>query len=147
MLEAQEGNNTRTAQVRIGPDLVVAALAVPSKAAAGAVIAASDTTTNTGGGSAGASVTRFYLSTNASFGPGDVLLGSRTVGPLAAAASTVASSSSLTIPANTPGGTYYVAATADADKEVVETTETNNGRASAPHSRAGRTQAGDGRAS
>ena len=35
VLEAQEGNNTRSALVRIGPDLVVAALAVPSKAAAG----------------------------------------------------------------------------------------------------------------
>ena len=130
VLEAQEGNNTRSAVVRIGPDLVVAALAVPSNAAAGSVIAASDTTTNTGGGNAGASVTRFYLSTNASFGQDDVLLGSRTVGPLAAAASTVSSSSPLTIPANTPGGTYYVVATADADKQVVETSETNNARPS-----------------
>ena len=129
VLESQEANNTRSALVRIGPDLVVAALAVPANAAAGSVIAVSDTTSNTGGGSAGASVTRFYLSTNATVDAGDVLLGSRSIGPLAAAASSV-SSSSLTIPATTPGGLYYVVATADANAQVVETTETNNTRAS-----------------
>ena len=105
VLESQEGNNTRSAVVRIGPDLGVAALTAPANAAPGSVIAVSDTTSNAGGGSAGASVTRFYLSTNAAFDAGDVLLGSRSIGPLAAAASSV-SSSSLTIPATTPGGVY-----------------------------------------
>ena len=129
VLESQETNNTRSALVRIGPDLGVAALTAPANAAAGSVIAVSDTTSNTGGGSAGASVTRFYLSTNAAFDAGDVLLGSRSIGPLAAAASSV-SSSSLTIPATTPGGLYYILATADANAQVVETTEQNNTRAS-----------------
>ena len=115
--------------VRIGPDLLVTALAAPANAAAGSAIAVSDTTSNNGGGSAGASVTRFYLSTNATFDAGDVLLGSRTVGPLAAAASS-AVSSSLTIPANTAGGAYYIIAKADANADVVETSESNNNRQS-----------------
>ncbi len=129
VLESQETNNTRSALVRIGPDLGVAALTAPANAAAGSVIAVSDTTSNTGGGSADASVTRFYLSADATVDAGDALLGSRSIGPLAAAASSV-SSSSLTIPATTPGGLYYILATADANAQVVETTEQNNTRAS-----------------
>jgi subtilase family serine protease len=127
--ESQEANNTKWALIRIGPDLAVAALTAPASAAAGSVIAVSDTTSNAGGGSAGASVTRFYLSINAAVDAGDVLLGSRSIGPLAAAASSV-SSSSLTIPATTPGGVYYILAAADANAQVVETTEQNNTRAS-----------------
>ena len=129
VLETQEGNNTRSALVRIGPDLVVSALAAPANAAAGSAIAVSDTTSNNGGGSAGTSVTRFYLSTNVTWDAGDVLLGSRTVGPLAAAASSAASSS-LTIPANTTGGAYYIIARADANADVAETFESNNNRQS-----------------
>jgi hypothetical protein len=75
---------------------------------------------------AGASTTRFYLSTNASFSPDDVpLTGYRLVPALAPGAS-VAGATSLVIPANVVPGSYFLLARADADGEVGESLETNN---------------------
>ena len=129
VLETQEGNNLKSAQVRIGPDLVVSALVAPASAAAGSAISVSDTTANNGGGSAGASVTRYYLSSNFTVDSSDAQLGTRTVAAQAASASSQATTS-LTIPAGTPGGVYYVIARADANGAVTETFEGNNDRQS-----------------
>jgi subtilase family serine protease len=130
VFETQEGNNTRSAMIRIGADLVVSAVAAPATAAPGSAISVSETTTNNGGGGAISSVTNFYLSANTTFDANDTLLGSRPVGPLAANASD-SGTSSLTIPGNTPGGAYYIIARADANGTVAETIEGNNTRASA----------------
>jgi subtilase family serine protease len=54
-----------------------------------------------------------------------VLDGTRSVLPLASGA-TSTGSTTLTIPANTPAGTYYLLAKADAGSTVTETVETNN---------------------
>jgi subtilase family serine protease len=85
-----------------------------------------DTTRNQGGAAAGGSVTRFYLSADPVLGAGDVPLASRTVDPLAAGASSAASTT-MTVPAGTTTGTYYVLAQADAAEANVETSEVNNG--------------------
>src|SRR5262249_7320120 len=94
------------------PDLVVSALTAPATGGANGSIAVSDTTLNQGAGPAVASVTAFYLSTNTTLDASDVALGTRNVPSLAAGASSSATTT-LTIPAGTAGGTYYVLAAAD----------------------------------
>ena len=104
-------------------------LAAPQTATPGESISVTDTTKNLGAGSADASTTAFFLSTNTTFDGGDVPLGSRPIGVLNGFATDVASTT-LTIPAATPGGTYYVLAQADSAGAVAEYLETNNVKAS-----------------
>lgn len=127
--ELLESNNVKaSATVRVGPDLGVTALTGPSSAVRGTTIGVTDTTRNQGGGPAGTSTTRFYLSSNTALDAADVLLGSRPVPALGAGAGSSASTS-LTIPSGIASGSYYVVASADDEKTVVETIETNNTRA------------------
>lgn len=86
---------------------------------------ATDTTKNQGGGSAAASTTTLYLSTNAIYEAGDTSLGSRAI-PILATLATSAGSTSVTIPAGTIPGAYYILGRADANAAIAETTETNN---------------------
>lgn len=124
--ETQEVNNIAARQVQIGGDLTVSALTVPSKGGAGASLVITDTITNSGGGALSQSTTKFYLSTNTTLDASDALLpGSRAVPALDAGMSS-SGSTTTTLPANTPTGTYYVIAKADADDAVTETQETNN---------------------
>ena len=125
LFESSETNNARSRSVQVGPDLDVSAFIVPSTAGSGATIAVTDTVTNAGGSAAPATVTSFYLSTNSSLGAGDVLLGSRAVPALGAAAVTTGSAD-LTIPATTISGSYYVIAKADGNDAIIEISETNN---------------------
>ena len=98
---------------------------MPAGGGAGSPISVTDTTTNQGGGAAPASATRFYLSVDYSWSANDTLLGSRTVPALAAGAASTATTS-LTIPAGTAAGTWYVLARADAELAVPEADEGNN---------------------
>jgi subtilase family serine protease len=126
-LETSETNNTRLAQVVVGPDLIVSLLAAPASATAGATITVSDTTKNQGGGTTAATATRFFLSTNTVFDAADLPLGARAVDSLLPNA-VEAASTPLTIPPGTASGSYYVLARADGDDLVAETSETNNVR-------------------
>src|SRR5205807_1431686 len=73
-----------------------------------------------------ASTARFYLSTDQTLDLGtDVLLGSRAVPALTAGAFSNASMT-LTIPANTSEGAFFILVTADALNVVVESNEGNN---------------------
>jgi subtilase family serine protease len=123
--ETQENNNLRFDAIRIGPDLVVSALTAPATAGAGGVISVTDTTLNQGGGSAGASVTRFYLSPNWSLEATDRPLDVRTSPALGVGASSTATTL-VTIPADTPNGNHYLIAAADDAAQVSESVETNN---------------------
>jgi subtilase family serine protease len=125
--EMNEANNLASDTILIGPDLVVSALTVPATGGAGLPITATDTIKNQAGAGAGASTTKFYLSTNSTFGSGDVLLGTRAIPPLALGASN-SGSTTLTIPPGTAAGTYYIVAVADADNLVTEADETNNSK-------------------
>ena len=128
LVETQEANNIKASgSIRIGPDLLVSGLTVPEASAAGATITITDTTKNAGGGAAHASTTRYYLSANVALDAGDVLIGSRDVPALAAGAS-ASGSASVTIPAGTAPGTYFIIAAADGGAVVVETSESNNTR-------------------
>ena len=127
--ETTENNNSRfSGSVRIGPDVIVAAVTAPFSAAAGATITAGDTTTNQGGDTITGTVTSFYLSTNLTLDAGDLLLAGRLVPSLLAGASHTGSVS-LVIPGSTTPGTYYIIAKADHDDAVVESVENNNTRA------------------
>jgi subtilase family serine protease len=126
--ETAEINNTRYALVKIGPDLTFTAMTAPATAGPGATIVVNETTKNQGAGAADASSsTRFYLSTNFSFEPGDTELDARSVPPLAPGASSSAATY-VTIPTTAPSGTLYLIAVADDARTVAEQTETNNTR-------------------
>lgn len=129
--ESNEANNTTAATLVIqmtpaaAPDLVVSALSAAGSVLAGTALSASDTTRNQGGAGAGASTTRFFLSRNAVLDAGDVTLGQRALGSLAAGGGS-SGSSSLTIPANTTAGSYYLLVQADGAGGVAESSESNN---------------------
>ena len=125
--EINEFNNTRFWFIQIGADLVLTGLSAPATAGAGSTITISDTTSNQGLGAASASVTRFYLSADFALDVNDVLLQSRSVPALAGSTSS-SGTSSVTIPANTADGSYFVIAMADAPAAVAESNETNNTR-------------------
>jgi subtilase family serine protease len=111
----------------VAPDLAVTALTGPAAAGAGLAIAVNETTKNQGTGEATASVTRYYLSANTTVDVADTVLGSRSV-PLLAVGASSAATVTLTIPAGTATGTYYVIAMADADAAMAEIVESNNQR-------------------
>jgi subtilase family serine protease len=127
--EVAENNNLRSSTVRVGPDLTVTAVTAPAASEAGDAITVTDTTTNTGGAAAPASTTEYFLSANTSFSVTDVRLGERAVPALGTGGSHTASVT-LTIPAGTAMGTYYVLARADGPNDFIETSETNTVRAS-----------------
>jgi trimeric autotransporter adhesin len=130
VLETAETNNTKaSAAIKVGPDLIVTAVSVPSSGTAGGTIAASDTIKNQGAGPATASSTGFYLSVNTSISPDDRFIGSRSVGELPASG-TSTGQALLEIPADALPGSYYVVARTDWNGTVAEHTETNNDRSS-----------------
>ncbi len=107
-------------------DLIISSLSAPTSAGAGSTLTVTDTTKNQGGGGTGvSSITKFYLSSNSTLDTGDVLLGSRTV-PTLASTATNSGSTSVTIPAGTAPGTWYLIAKADANSSIPETSESNN---------------------
>ncbi len=123
--ESKETDNRRTRPIKIGPDLQLAVLTAPASAARGATITIGDTTKNIGLSAAPASLTRFYLSTDALPDAGDVVLGERIVGPLPVPGSS-AGTTAVVIPPGTPARSYYILAMADGDGEVAELSESNN---------------------
>jgi subtilase family serine protease len=94
--------------------------------APGTTFSITDTAKNLGAVASTASTTRYYLSLNTTKGTGDILLtGARTV-PALAENLTSTATVTVTIPATTAIGTYYVLACADDTSVVVETDDTNN---------------------
>ena len=109
-------------------DLVVSTLTGPATAGAGFAITLNETTGNIGPGPAGATSTRYYLSSDTSIGAGDVLLGSRSFAGLAPGGSS-AGTTNVTIPAGTANGSYFIIARADDLNQAFESNEGNNTRA------------------
>jgi len=127
--ESNETNNTRTKSITVtGPDLYVSALSAPTSAVAGSAITVKDTTKNQGLAPAAASTTSYYLSIDSIYATTDTPLGSRGVVTLLSGTSNTGSAT-VTIPAGTVAGTYYIIARADGGDGVLETIETNNTKA------------------
>ena len=126
IVEPDETNNTNYAVVKIGPDLDISAISAPTSATPGTAIDVTETTRNRGVSGAGASVTKFFLGTSATFDATATLLGSRDV-PILAAGAIDTATTSVTIPASAgAAGTYYLFAVADGAAQIVEPDETNN---------------------
>jgi subtilase family serine protease/subtilisin family serine protease len=123
--ESSEANNVKAQVALIGADLVPTALTVPAAVGVGVAFAVTDTTRNQGGNPAEATMTAFYLSTNAVLDAADTALGGRAVPALGPGASHTGAVT-VTIPAGTPAGSYYILARADAMDALAETVETNN---------------------
>ena len=113
------------------PDLTITTLTVPAAGATGRPLAITNAVSNVGPAPAGAFTVRFYLSSDETLDAGDVLLGARTIGSLAAGAVN-STTTTLTIPPATAAGTYFVIAVADAANQQVELDEGNNQAVSAP---------------
>ena len=132
--ESNEGNNTsNVVQITVTPpkpDLVASLNMSTSAVAFGGTITIDEYTKNFGAGTAGASTTRFYLSTDANVTTADTLLTSKAAAALSAYGSSGTSwydhqtfSVALT---GIASGTYYLGAIADAAGAVTEENESDN---------------------
>ena len=129
--ELDEANNTLCSAATVtvpSPDLIISAASTAAiTLAAGKNITLSNTVKNQGGASAGSFTIGYHLSTNTTFGDGDdvAITQTRSVTSLAING-TSSASSTLTVPASTSPGSYYVCAMADSGNTVTESNETNN---------------------
>ncbi|HUJ78879.1 MAG TPA: CARDB domain-containing protein, partial [Nitrospiria bacterium] len=109
-------------------DLIVSALSTGTTATSpGKKLVLLTTVRNQGSGNAGASITAFHLSKDATYGGSDdiVLPMIRPVDALLSGASHTVFTI-LFVPAKTPLGAYYLCAMADSHNSIVESDETNN---------------------
>ena len=118
-------SNTILLNTGAKPDFVVSALTASSIGGAGKSLTVTDTTKNEGPGDAGATTTSIYFSAKSSIDSTAVLLDSRTVPALVAGAKDIGSMT-VTIPAGTAPGNYYLIARADSGNAVKELYEYNN---------------------
>jgi CARDB len=111
------------------PDLVVSALSQPPGfTQPGQGLALKDTVRNTGTKESGRSVTRYYLSKNATKGSSDIRLAGQRAVPALSPDKKSTGTAQLTVPNSTPTFVYFVLACADATKKVAEIREANNCR-------------------
>jgi subtilase family serine protease len=112
------------------PDLVVTVLTAPATAGAGLQITVNSTVKNqaTTAVTAAASTLAFYLSTDATFDVGDVRLTATRAIPSLAKDAVSAGATTLTIPAGTAAGSYFLIAVADDLGAIDEANEGNNTR-------------------
>jgi len=121
-----DGQEASPLSVDGGADLQVHDEAVdPSTVEAGTVADISCVVQNEGGDLAGSSILRYYLTDNTTYEAGDTYLDYDNVGSLAGGA-TSPEAEYITIPVETPGGTWFVLFRSDADAHVDELDEGNN---------------------
>ena len=128
VVENDENNNCRpsTGKVEVGrPDLVSTAVSdPPANKVRGTSFSVTDTVENRSSFNAVASRVQYYLSLDLVKNSGDRLLtGFRTVAPLVAHAVSTGTMS-VTIPAGTTPGSYFLLACADDAGQVIESVET-----------------------
>jgi subtilisin family serine protease/subtilase family serine protease len=126
VLESLETNNTTLRGFQVGPDLAVSGVSGPSRGAAGSSVTVTDTTANQGGGDAGATSVSFYLSADWIFDASDTPLAATRAVPALVGGGISTGSTTVTIPAGTASGVYYIIARVDAPNAIAETQEGNN---------------------
>jgi len=117
-----------------GPtDLVVTALSTTTLALApGSSLSASNSVKNQGSAAAAASIVGFHLSVDPIWGGADDIAFTQTRSLTSlSAGSTSTATTTLTVPASTPLGAYYLCAMADVNNSLAEGDETNNTRCTA----------------
>ena len=135
LIEGDETNNGRctSTALSVAPtDLVLSVLSPNAASAnAGGGLSVANTAANPGAALSRSFTIAFRLSPNQIYGDADdvVIPTTRTVTSLAIGGSSPATTS-VTIPATTRTGSYYVCAKADSANVVLETNETNNTRCS-----------------
>ena len=107
-------------------DLIETAISNPPVAAPGTSFSVTDTVKNQGSVAAGASTTRYYLSTDAIKSSGDTLLSHTRSVPALGSGATSTGTATLTIPSNTTLGPYFLLACADDTNAVAESDDANN---------------------
>jgi cephalosporin-C deacetylase-like acetyl esterase len=129
--ESNENNNTAaTVQITVGPDYTVSVAGTPAPTTVNPgnnVTLTGAQVRNIGSATSTASNVRFYLSTDQTYNVGDVQIGSTVnVAGLAFNAVNNLAAQTLTIPAGTANGTYYILVFADATALITEASEANN---------------------
>lgn len=122
-------DNRRTHRYAVTPaaDLAESALSSPPVALnRGSAFTVDDTVRNRGTINAGASETRFYLSTDTVHDAADIRFGGSRLVPALAAQAISTGAATITVPSATPIGNYSVFACADDTRLVVEGNESNN---------------------
>jgi hypothetical protein len=111
-----------------GPDLTVPLFIPPLLLSApGNTFYVTEGTQNRGTLPSGPSVTRYFLATSKPVDPATALVvGQRSVPALGPGEESEVNLVPFTVPTSLPAGTYYLDACADADDQVVETSEANN---------------------
>ncbi len=109
------------------PDLVIPSLTGPTCANPGQSITIIDTIKNIGNAPVTSGfVIRYGLSTDSKPDVNDIELGSRSIASMGSSGSSNSRSVALTIPSNTPAGTYYLFAQVDSTYAIQESNEGNN---------------------
>jgi len=133
--ELDETNNGRTAVAQVTvlmfrADLSVTALSAPATVKTGQTLAVASTVKNTGQAAAPAFRVTFYLSPTDSTPGAGMAVGSRMVGGLGAAASSMATSPVM-IPLGLDPGAYFLSAVVDDPNAIIEVDDANNGMTAA----------------
>jgi hypothetical protein len=129
--ETDETNNTLCSSTQVtvpNADLIMTALTPKSTSVTrGSSFSLSNTVKNQGSGGSPAFVIQFVLTSNSIIGDADdiLLVPQRIVNGLPVGGSSAATTT-ITVPASTPPGTYYVGAIADWTNAVTESNESNN---------------------
>ncbi len=132
--EVNETNNVTTSATAVRllrgkPDLSVERVVATATAGvdSGGALTVYTTVTNVGGEDAPATDVGVVLSSNPVISPQDVEIGRFTV--VLAPGESVTSTETVTVPADTNSGLYYLGAVADPENTLEELSESNNGRA------------------
>ncbi|GBC59491.1 hypothetical protein DENIS_0430 [Desulfonema ishimotonii] len=127
--EGNENNNVAQCDIEITsslPDLIIQSPgADPAATTASSSLSVLCAVKNQGTAPASASTLKYYLSADAAFDSGDILMGSDAVGTLSPG-QTSSQDASFSLPACAMPGTWYVLFVADADNAVSEGNENNN---------------------
>jgi len=137
LVEGDESNDASTnnpIEIAIGPDLVMSAVSGPAAASPGGVMIVTNTVQNAGVGATGSGYffVGFYLSSDATVTTNDQFIGYRWVFSGLSPGQSDTKSTSLTLSASLPTGTYYLGAIADSSNgyspgnRIPESNETNN---------------------
>jgi subtilase family serine protease len=127
--ETDETNNIQSINITVLEPLIDLALSNPAVSLtslpAGASTTVTSAITNTGNNPTPVSSVTYYLSSDNIYDPSDVQVGI-TNGTVLAAGASASRNGSITIPAETSVGDYYLIYFIDASNDVPETDETNN---------------------